>query len=110
MSRIDWRRTARGWCTTRCAGCNRGPARSTTLGAHRLIVGQTRLDDPPTVAGGAPGEVVAVARDRVWVATAQGLVALTNSQLEGRKRFGAREFLAGHPLRTGAVLGQEIVA
>lgn len=109
MSRIDWRRTARQ-VHDQVRGLQPWPGASTTLGAHRLIVGQTRLDDPPTVAGGAPGEVVAVARDRVWVATAQGLVALTELQLEGRKRLGAREFLAGHPLRTGAMLGQEIVA
>jgi methionyl-tRNA formyltransferase len=70
------------------------------------MVHATRLDDPPTVLAGAPGEVVVVARDRVWVATGEGLLGLTELQLENKKRLSAREFLAGHPLRPGTMLGQ----
>ena len=106
MARIDWRQTARQ-VHDRVRGLQPWPGASTTLGARRLIVGTTRLDDPPTVLGGAPGEVVAVSKDRLWVATAQGLVGITEVQLEGKKRMGVREFLGGHPIRTGTILGTE---
>jgi len=105
--RIDWRQTARQ-VHDRVRGLQPWPGSSTTLAARRLIVSQTRLDDPPTVLAGAPGEVVAVTRERVWVATGHGLVALTELQFEGKRKMTAREFMAGHPLRTGMMLGQEI--
>ncbi len=107
LGRIDWRQTARQ-VHDRVRGLQPWPGCSSTLGARRLIVSQTRLDDPPAVVAGAPGEVVAVTRDRVWVATGHGLVALTELQFEGKKRMTAREFMAGHPLRTGMMLGQEL--
>jgi len=106
MARIDWRQTARQ-VHDRVRGLQPWPGASTNLGARRLIVGSTRLDDPPAVLGGAPGEIVAVTRDRLWVATAGGLVAITELQLEGKKRMGVREFLGGHPIRTGTILGVE---
>ena len=107
LGRIDWRQTARQ-VHDKVRGLQPWPGCSTTLGSRRLIVSATRLDDPPTVVGGAPGEVVVIARDRVWVATSHGLVALTELQFEGKKRMSAKEFMAGHPLRTGMMLGQEL--
>ena len=105
MAAMDWKRPASalhdqvralaGW-----------PGTHSTLGARRLIVCATRLDDPPAGVAGAPGEVVAVTRDRIWVATGAGLLALVELQLEGKKRLAVKEFLAGHPLRAGAMLGE----
>jgi len=106
LSRIDWNRSARA-VHDQVRGLQPWPGASTTLGARRLIVNATRLDDPPTVLGGAPGEVVAVQKDRLWVATRDGLVALTEVQLEGKRRMPMREFLGGHPMRTGTLLGTE---
>ncbi|MFO0626640.1 MAG: methionyl-tRNA formyltransferase [Polyangiales bacterium] len=106
MSRIDWNRSARA-VHDQVRGLQPWPGASTTLGARRLIVNATRLDDPPSVLGGAPGEVVAVQKDRVWVATREGLVAITEVQLEGKRRMPMREFLGGHPMRTGTLLGTE---
>lgn len=105
MSPISWKLSARA-LHDRVRALQPWPGADTTLGARRLMVHQTRLDDPPTVLGGAPGEVVSVTKDRVWVATAEGLIALTELQFEGKKRMATREFLAGHPLRPGAMLGQ----
>ena len=105
MAVLDWRRPARA-LHDQVRGLVPWPGTSTTLGARRLMVHATRLDDPPTVLAGAPGEVVAVTRDRVWVATGDGLLGLTELQLENKKRLSAREFLAGHPLRPGTMLGQ----
>jgi methionyl-tRNA formyltransferase len=109
LGRIDWNQTAQQ-IHDRVRGLQPWPGCSTTLSARRMIVGATRLDDPPTILGGAPGEVVAVTRDRIWVATRQGVVGITEVQLEGKKRVTVKEFLAGHPVRTGTMLGQEIVS
>ncbi len=108
LARIDWKRSARQ-IHNQVRGLQPWPGTSTTLGARRLIVSQTRCDDPPTVLGGVPGEVVAVTRDAIWVATGAGLVSLVELQLEGKRRMGAREFLGGHPLRVGTLLGQEVL-
>jgi methionyl-tRNA formyltransferase len=107
-ARIDWKRTAQQ-IHNQVRGLQPWPGTSTTLGTRRLIVTQTRVDSPPTVLGGAPGEVVAVTKDAIWVATGAGLVAVTELQLEGKRRMHAREFLAGHPLRVGAFLGVEVL-
>jgi len=104
MAAMDWKRSARA-LHDQVRGLTPWPGTSTTLGARRLMVHATRLDDAPTVIAGAPGEVVAVTRDRVWVATGEGLLGLTELQLENKKRLAAREFLAGHPLRPGTMLG-----
>ena len=106
--RIDWRRSARQ-VHDQVRGLQPWPGASTTLGTRRLIVCATRLDVPPQVLGGAPGEVVSVERDRLWVATTAGFLALTEVQLEGKRRMGVREFLVGHPVRPGTMLGAEIV-
>lgn len=105
MAAMDWKRSARA-LHDQVRGLVPWPGTSTTLGVRRLMVHATRLDGAPTVHAGAPGEVVVVDKDRVWVATGDGLLALTELQLEGKKRLGAREFLAGHPLRPGTMLGQ----
>ena len=58
--------------------------------------------------GGRPGEVVAhVGPGWVAVATGQGRLGLTEVQLEGKRRLRMGEFLRGHPLAVGTVLGQQ---
>jgi methionyl-tRNA formyltransferase len=56
-------------------------------------------------AGVPPGSVVAAGPDGIVVATGQGALRLLEVQLEGRRRLGAAEFLAGHHLAPGACLG-----
>jgi methionyl-tRNA formyltransferase len=82
------------------------PGTSTHLSARRLIVHGTTLRDAPVLTAGVPGEVVRVDRDTVWVATGDGALGLRELQLEGKKRLAIREFLAGHPMRVGMLLGE----
>ncbi len=104
MARIDWNRPARA-VHDHIRGLQPWPGASTTLAARRLIVHRSTMDGAPALQAGAPGEVVVVTKDRIWVATSAGAVALTEVQLEGKKRQTAREFLAGHPVQPGAMLG-----
>ncbi|RDY32313.1 methionyl-tRNA formyltransferase [Lachnotalea glycerini] len=57
-------------------------------------------------ADGAAGEIVAVANDSINVKTGDGLLAITELQLEGKKRMPAKEFLRGVQLEIGIKLGE----
>ena len=52
-----------------------------------------------------PGQIVAVNRDAIVVATGHHALALTTLQIEGQKRLAARDFLAGTRLEAGQALG-----
>jgi methionyl-tRNA formyltransferase len=93
MARIDWRKGARA-VHNQVRGLRPWPGASTTFGARRVIVHATTLEGAPVVTAGAPGEVIAVTRERIWIATPDGAVALTEVQLEGKRRVPVREFLA----------------
>jgi methionyl-tRNA formyltransferase len=54
----------------------------------------------------APGTVVRACGDALEVATGHECLRLLEVQLEGKRRLGTREFLAGRPLREGDVLGR----
>jgi methionyl-tRNA formyltransferase len=54
---------------------------------------------------GSPGVVLRTDRRGILVAAGAGAVLLRDIQLEGKKRMPARDFLLGHPLAPGVVLG-----
>jgi len=54
---------------------------------------------------GAPGELLAGAPASLLVACGEGALALQVVQPEGRRAMTAAEFLSGHPLSPGVVLG-----
>ena len=54
-----------------------------------------------------PGTVVTAAKNRLWIQTGNGLLALEDLQLEGKKRMPAAAFLMGCRMQPGDVLGQE---
>lgn len=57
-------------------------------------------------ADGVAGEIVAVANDSINVKTGDGLLAITELQLEGKKRMPAKDFLRGVQLEIGIKLGE----
>lgn len=62
----------------------------------RSTASSERADAPP-------GTIVEADGDRLRVAAGSGVVNVLELQAEGKRPMSAREFLAGHPLRTGAV-------
>ncbi len=56
--------------------------------------------------GGKPGEVMRTTSFGPVVATGQGRIVLAEVQLEGKRRMRAADFLRGHPLATGIIVGQ----
>jgi methionyl-tRNA formyltransferase len=55
---------------------------------------------------GAPGAVLAADRRGLLVAAGEGAILLRDIQLEGKRRMPARDFLLGHPVAPGTVLGK----
>ena len=104
---IDWNATP-GEIDRRIRAMNPWPGAFTLL---RDEAGQTKkLKVFTTIQSskksGAPGEVVRTDKHGILVAAHNGGVLIRDVQLEGKKRMTAREFLLGHPIPKGAILGR----
>ena len=109
---IDWSQPAAG-IHNRVRGLYPWPHAYTFLDGARLIVLRSRVDpadlegprDNEDKAPALPGTIVGVTRDAIHVATGEGgQLAIVEVQPEGRRPMLVRDFLAGHPIRPGAVL------
>lgn len=100
---IDWSLPA-SFVHNRVRGLYPWPHAFTYLEGERLIVLTTRV--VPETMGGAPGTVLSVTRDAIFVATGHdGCVAIQTLQPEGRRPMPVRDYLTGHPIAPGARLG-----
>jgi len=99
---IDWRRGA-----AEIARSVR--AFSPWPGAYTKLAGRSmkihRATALVAAANAIPGTVLSADGDRFEIATGEGLLALLEVQLEGKRRLAAREFLAGNSVRSGDRLG-----
>ena len=98
--RIDWKQPAR-----RIHNLVR--AAQPWPGAHCLLKGEVVrvlksevLDEPANL---APGVVARVEKERVLVATGDGLLALTGIQPPGKKVMSMGEYLRGRPMEPGTM-------
>jgi methionyl-tRNA formyltransferase len=86
--------------------------RRTEVDAMRLILGRARVraDDASTWQGLqkpiVPGTVLE-AKEGLLVATGQGVLEIESLQPAGKRMLGAGEFLRGHPLKRGDLLGKD---
>lgn len=83
-------------------GMNPWPGAETTLDGARMKIHRTAVRD----GSGAPGTVLATG-DAIVVACAEGAVALTEVQLDGKRRMKASELLAGRAIAVGTRLGND---
>ena len=109
---IDWSQPSSG-IHNRVRGLYPWPHAYTFVDGARLIVLRSRVDpadlegprDNEDKAPALPGTIVGVTRDAIHVATGEGgQLAIVEVQSEGRRPMLVRDFLAGHPIRPGAVL------
>jgi methionyl-tRNA formyltransferase len=107
MEKIDWARSATE-LDAQVRGLDPWPGTATKLGARRVLIHSVTLEGAPTLSAGAPGEVVRIDRDVLWIATGKGALGVRELQLEGKKRLGVHDFLVGHPLRVGTLLGESL--
>lgn len=75
-----------------------GPAES-----RRLLKVWAATPDPAD--GGSPGEILTAGPDGILVRCGTDALRITELQREGGRRLPAADFLAGHPLPPGTVLG-----
>lgn len=101
MAQIDWSKPAREIdCLIR--GLNPWPVALTALGGERMKVFSARIEG----AAGAPGEVLeADAKKGLLVACGEGALRLEEIQVVGGKRMRAQDYLRGHAVEKGTILG-----
>jgi len=103
--RIDWQATA-AQIDRRIRAMNPWPAAHTLLptsaGPRQFKTFAATPQNGPT---GPPGQVLRADEQGLLVAAQEGVVLLREVQLEGKRRMSAGEFLRGHPLAVGTVLG-----
>lgn len=101
---IFWWRPA-GQIHNQVRALNPWPLAFTTLDGARLLVVATDARSEAAPAGALPGTVLAAHGDRFVVAAGHGTVQLLSVKPEGKRAMAAREFLAGHSIPPGTVLG-----
>jgi len=101
---IFWWRSA-GEIHNQVRALNPWPTASTSLSGTRLLVLATEAGTESAPAGALPGTVLTAHGDRFVIAAGHGTVQLLTVKPEGKRAMGAREFLAGHHVPPGAVLG-----
>lgn len=102
MAVIDWTKSAHEIdCLIR--GLNPWPVALTTLSGARLKIYAAE----PVSGTGRPGEVlVSDPKKGLVVACGEGALALHEVQLVGGKRMKSADFLRGHAIETGTILGE----
>ncbi|MDO5547249.1 MAG: methionyl-tRNA formyltransferase [Eubacteriales bacterium] len=104
MAVIDWTKSAQE-IHNLVRGLNPWPVALTTLGSKRLKVFETRMTD--RTSGKKPGEVIGSdPKKGLEICCGDGTVlSVTEVQLVGKKRMGACDYLRGHAIAEGTVLG-----
>ena len=97
---IDWTREA-ARIKNQVRGLTPWPGAYTFLEGKTLKIGRVSVE----AESGAPGEILRAGKDGIVVACGTGSIRIGELQLEGRKRLGAAEFLAGCRLEPGTRLG-----
>jgi methionyl-tRNA formyltransferase len=100
---VDWRRSAVE-IERAVRAFTPWPSAYSSVGGRLLKIHRAAVCAAATSA--APGTVVRACGDALEVATGHECLRLLEVQLEGKRRLGTREFLAGRPLREGDVLGR----
>lgn len=87
------------------------PGAFTWLSGSRLRILEARAHSPNTAEEGVPGQIVATEHSgTALIATGEGTMALLTVQLEGRQPMVIEDFLRGHPLPAGTILGRNHLA
>lgn len=83
-------------------GLNPWPSAYTSLEGKMLKIWDADVE--PAQENGVPGEIIAVRKDAILVQTGDGILAVKELQLEGKKRMTAESFLRGYEVKTNIVL------
>lgn len=103
---IDWNKSAKE-IHNLVRGLNPWPSAFTYIDGKMLKIWQTKIITDRNDEG-LPGQIIDLTSEDIIVKTGDGCLALTEIQLQGRKRMPAKEFLKGYQLDTTKVLGVNI--
>ena len=103
--RIDWALPATV-IERRVRAFNPWPSAYTTINGKLLKIFVAHVEQAPRFSQAAPGTIVEVTPVSLSVATGDGMLTLLEVQLEGKKRLPVEEFLRGHHIAPGLVLGR----
>ncbi len=101
MGSIDWARPAEE-IERLIRGLNPWPSAYTRIGDKTLKIWKANIVSKEQK--GAPGCIVAVKKDTMEVQTGEGVLALSEVQLEGKKRMDTGAFLRGFEVEAGSFL------
>jgi methionyl-tRNA formyltransferase len=97
-ARIDWLRSA-AEIARQVRAFNPRPVAETRWQERRVRLWRAQVAGVPGVAGpGAPGAVLGLIGDALHVACGDGVLAVTELQVEGRRCLPAAEFVRGQPV------------
>ncbi len=100
--RLDWSKSAEALHAS-IRGLSPAPGAHTTFGGKRVKVFRSEI--VPVSGSVAPGEVYDVTFGTVRVGTGQGGLELIEMQPDGKRRMRAVDFLNGHRIQPGMLLG-----
>ncbi|MBI3812186.1 MAG: methionyl-tRNA formyltransferase [Nitrospirae bacterium] len=100
---IDWAQPAVK-IVNRIRGLSPWPGAYTFYQDERWRIWKAAYEDK--AADGLPGTILKTGREEISVATGWGLLEILELQPENGRRMGVRDFLAGHSVEPGVVLGQ----
>jgi methionyl-tRNA formyltransferase len=100
---VNWTMSATS-IANRIRGLTPWPGAYTFLKTDRWTIARSvALDEATTL---APGQIIALTKDAIHVATGKGVLAIRELQPANGRRMPVAQYLAGHPLQTGMQLSQ----
>ena len=102
-ARIDWSGSAKD-IRNLIRGFNPSPAAFTTINGDNLKIFAASVGEGRT--GAEPGEVISAGKNGLEIAAGSGSVIITELQPVGKKRMAAADYLRGHAISEGTVLGK----
>ena len=100
---VNWTMSATS-IANRIRGLTPWPGAYTFLKADRWTISRSVVLDEATTL--APGQIIALTKDAIHVATGKGVLAIRELQPANGRRMPVAQYLAGHPLQTGMHLSQ----
>ena len=102
---IDWAAPA-AVIERKVRGLNPWPSAYTYLNGKQLKIWRSEVLDVEDASGAVPGAIVRASGTELWVRTGDGILAVRELQLEGKKRMETDAFLRGCRPEEGMLLGQ----
>ena len=105
-STVNWANSA-AQIDRRIRAFNPFPAASTRIGDEVVKLWSCKIDSCQRAPDARQGQILSINDAGIVVACGEGALCITELQRPGGKRLPAADFLRGHSLQVGQVLGQE---